>query len=104
MIPANITAVIIPGGAGTNASAAPGYSPDTVTVVIGVNNTVVWTNNDTVDHTVFSKSVPTGAATFASPIIAAGGNYTQTFTVAGTYEYYCSLHAWMTGTVIVKSG
>jgi plastocyanin len=96
-------AVTIPKGARAGPSAAPGYSPDTITVVIGINNTVTWTNNDTVDHTVASSSVPAGAANFTSPMIAPAGTYTYTFTVPGTYSYYCTLHAWMTGTVIVKA-
>ncbi len=96
-------AVTIPKGTGAGPSAAPGYSPDTITVVIGINNTVTWTNNDTVDHTVASSSVPAGAANFTSPMIAPAGTYTYTFTVSGTYSYYCTLHAWMTGTVIVKA-
>ena len=58
--------VNIPVGAGVGASAAPGFAPENVTVVIGVNNTVMWTNNDTenggTDHTVTSLSVPSGAA------------------------------------------
>ncbi|MDA4117925.1 MAG: cupredoxin domain-containing protein [Thaumarchaeota archaeon] len=96
--------VTIPSGAGVGASAAPGYTPDTITVVIGVNNTVTWTNSDTVNHTVYSTSVPTGASAFNSPMITPGGTYTQTFTVPGTYSYHCNIHSWMTGTVIVKSG
>ncbi|MDA4115316.1 MAG: cupredoxin domain-containing protein [Thaumarchaeota archaeon] len=97
--------VNIPVGAGAGASAAPGYAPENVTVVIGVNNTVEWTNNDTqnggTDHTVTSLSVPSGAASFDSGIIADGATFTQTFTVPGTYEYHCTIHAWMTGSVVV---
>jgi plastocyanin len=91
-------------GAGAGKSGAPGYSPDTITVVIGVNNTVVWTNDDSVIHTVYSSCTPAGVAAFNSPHIAPGATYSQTFTVAGTYTYYCTLHSWMSGTVIVKSG
>jgi plastocyanin len=93
--------VQMPVGASVGPTAAPGYSPENVTVVIGVNNTVTWTNNDTADHTVVSLSVPPTAATFNSGIIASGAVFTQTFTVPGTYEYHCSLHAWMTGSVVV---
>jgi plastocyanin len=99
--------VKIPVGAGSGPTAAPGYSPENVTVVIGVNNTVTWTNNDTAgaapgtDHTVVSLSVPPAAAAFNSGIMAPGAVFTQTFTVPGTYEYHCSLHAWMTGSVVV---
>jgi plastocyanin len=99
--------VTIPVGAGAGPAAAPGYSPENVTVVIGVNNTVTWTNNDTAGaapgtvHTVVSLSVPPTATTFNSGIMAPGAVFTQTFTVPGTYEYHCSLHAWMTGSVVV---
>lgn len=103
----SMVAVTIPQGAGAGPSAAPGYSPDNVTVIIGVNNTVVWTNGDTVnggtDHTVTSVSVPAGASSFDSGIMAAGTTFTQTFTVPGTYHYHCTLHSWMTGTVVVKA-
>ena len=97
--------VNIPAGAGAGPSAAPGYLPENVTVVIGVNNTVEWTNNDTAnggtDHTVTSLSVPSGAAPFDSGIMKEGANFTQTFTTPGTYEYHCSIHSWMTGSVVV---
>jgi plastocyanin len=95
------TSVEIPKGAGTGPSAAPGYAPDTITVVIGVNNTVTWTNDDTVAHTVTSVS---GNGTVSSGNFVPGATYTYTFTAPGTYDYYCEYHAWMTGTVIVKSG
>jgi plastocyanin len=100
-----VVVVSIPAGAGAGASAAPGYAPDNVTVVIGVNNTVEWTNNDTqnggTDHTVTSTSVPSGAKSFDSGIMAEGATFTQTFTVPGTYEYHCTIHSWMTGSVVV---
>lgn len=99
-----VVVVTIPAGSGVQ-SGAPGYTPDNVTVVIGVNNTVMWTNNDTqnsgTDHTVTSVSVPSGAASFDSGIMAEGANFTQTFTVPGTYEYHCTIHSWMTGSVLV---
>jgi plastocyanin len=97
--------VKIPVGSGAGPSAAPGYTPENVTVVIGVNNTVEWTNNDTAnggtDHTVTSLSVPSGATPFDSGIMAAGATFSQTFTVPGTYDYHCTLHAWMAGSVVV---
>jgi plastocyanin len=93
--------VTIPVGAG-DPSSPPGYSPDTVTVVIGVNNTVMWRNNDTgTDHTATSTSVPAGASSFDSGNLASGETYSHTFTVPGTYHYNCIYHSWMTGTVVV---
>jgi plastocyanin len=100
---ANTVSVAIPAGASTNTTAA-GYDPDKVTVVIGVNNTIVWTNDDSVNHTVYSTCTPAGAVAFTSPLIAPGGSYNETFTVAGTYTYHCNLHPWMTGIIIVESG
>jgi len=103
---AQTTVVVnIPAGAGVGPSAAPGFSPQNVTVVIGVNNTVMWTNNDTnnggTDHTVTSSSVPSGAAAFDSGIMKEGATFTQTFMTPGTYEYHCSIHSWMKGSVVV---
>jgi len=88
-------------GASTNQSSL-GYSPSTVTLVIGVNNTVTWTNNDATIHTVTSFSVPTGAKSFNSGTLSPGGTFTYAFTVAGTYRYGCEIHPWMQGTIIVK--
>lgn len=94
--------VTIPNGAGTSPASAPGYLPDNITVVIGVNNTVTWVNGDPAFHSVYSSTVPTGASAFHSPNLGFRDNFTQTFNVAGTYYYYCSLHSWMTGSVTVE--
>ena len=84
-------------GAATNVN-SQGYSPATVTVVIGVNNTVVWTNNDAVFHTVTATD-----GSFNSGTIFSGQTWSHTFTQPGSYSYYfCQYHPWMKGTVIVK--
>ena len=80
-----------------------GYSPDTITVVAGVNATVVWTNKDTAVHTV--TSIPGDPANFSSsesPGLSPGGTYKNTFTKPGTYVYHCIYHTFMVGIVIVK--
>ena len=78
------------------------YSPKVVTVVIGVNNTVQWTNKDTALHTVTSNAGD--PASFNSGPIQTNATFVYTFTIAGTYDYYCTFHpGWMNGTVIVKS-
>ena len=80
-----------------------GFSPDTVTVVIGKNNTVLWTNDDAAAHTVTSNSGD--PASFDSgtsgPLTTHGGTFQFTFAVPGTYHYHCSFHSWMQGTVVV---
>ena len=97
--PATVT-VDMPPGVGSNQ--ALNFQPATITVVIGVNNTIKWVNSDTVAHTVMSTS---GPAEFGNDgTIAAGATFTWTMTTAGTYQYECSLHPTnMHGTVIVKS-
>jgi len=81
--------------AGTDTT-SPGYSPQQIVVVIGVNNTVTWVNNDNVPHTVTAKD-----GSFDSGNLNPGQSFTYTFTKAGTYAYTCTYHSWMNGTVIV---
>jgi plastocyanin len=91
----------------TSGAAIPpnkGFAPDNITVVMGENNTVTWTNNDSNIHTVTSTAVPPGAAPFDSGYLNQGQTFTYTFTVAGKYAYHCQLHPWMTGTVTVIAG
>ncbi|HKW05882.1 MAG TPA: cupredoxin domain-containing protein [Nitrososphaerales archaeon] len=90
------TPVSIQAGSATNTTKIY-YSPSSITVKIGVNNTVTWTNNDQASHTVTDKGV------FDSGVLSPGQTFTYTFTTPGTYHYYCTIHPWMTGTVIVES-
>ncbi len=96
--------VVIPVGSGTNQSSA-GYSPSAITVVIGVNNTVIWLNNDTAPHTVTPSTEPaSGNWSVGSGNLDPGKSYQFTFTVPGKYTYGCAYHSWMHGTVVVKAG
>jgi plastocyanin len=74
------------------------YSPQTLTVVLGFNNTVTWVNNDSVPHTVTAT-----LGSFNSGNMNAGQSWSYTFTTPGTYTYYCAYHHWMTGTIVVKA-
>jgi plastocyanin len=70
---------------------------DAETVEVPVGTKVTWVNKDTTVHTVVSKD-----KTFtSSPGLDTGDNYSYVFTKAGTYNYYCSLHPFMTGKVVV---
>ena len=76
------------------------FSPRVIKVVIGVNSTVTWVNNDSVDHTVTSIT-----GLFNSQILPPGGTYSFAFTTAGNYTYGCEFHPLMKGTIVVlKSG
>ena len=88
--------VIIQNGAGENLHL--GFDPSKITIVIGVNNTVVWKNEDSDWHTAHSN-IPE----FNSGLIQAGDSFTHTFLRAGTYPYHCDPHPWMTGVVFVKA-
>ena len=74
------------------------FFPTTITVVIGVNNTVIWTNDDSAEHTVTATN-----HSFNSGFIEPDQSFTYTFTNPGTYTYYCTIHPWMKGTVIVRA-
>jgi plastocyanin len=87
--------VMINLGAGGSSNPS-GFAPDTIRVVIGVNNTVTWVNNDGIDHTATSDT-----GLFNSEIIPPGGSYSFTFTTPGTYTYGCEFHPLMKGTVVV---
>lgn len=71
------------------------FSPANLTVA--VNTTVVWTNNDSWDHTVTSDN-----GQFNSGHISAGATFSKQFTATGTFPYHCDLHSGMTGTVTVQ--
>jgi len=89
--------VVMPVGVGDNIKLD--FSPAVITVIIGTNNTVTWTNQDSTTHTVTATD-----NSFNSGDIKAGASWTYTFTTPGNYTYYCIYHsAWMKGTVIVKS-
>lgn len=77
------------------------FNPQVITVVIGVNNTVVWTNYDNFVHDVMAVSGPTTGP--ESGDLAPGAVYSFTFTIPGNYSYYCAYHPWMTGEVIVEN-
>ena len=75
-----------------------GYKFDPQVLTVPVGTTVVWTNHDDVPHTVTSTD-----KTFkSSGALDQGDTYSYTFTAAGTFNYYCTLHPFMTAKVIVQ--
>jgi plastocyanin len=79
-----------------------GFSPKNIIVVVGVNNTVVWTNKDSVIHTVYSRSVPVGVSPFHSSELSTGDTFKITLNITGVYDYFCSIHpGTMTGSITV---
>jgi plastocyanin len=70
------------------------FEPAQLTVKAGT--TVTWKNRDDIPHTVVS------AGKFRSKAMDTDDNYSFTFTAAGDYPYFCSLHPHMTGTIKVE--
>jgi len=71
------------------------FDPETVTVAPGT--TVTWTNKDEIPHTLAS----TDKSFQGSGGLDTGDSYSYTFTKPGTYSYYCTLHPFMKGQVVV---
>ena len=77
------------------------FIPSTVTIPMG--GTVTWENNDTAAHTSTAGSATEGpSGVFDSSLIMAGSSFSHTFDEAGTFDYFCMVHPWMAGTVIVE--
>ena len=70
------------------------FGPETLTVPAGT--TVTWTNRDDIPHTVVSTD-----GVFKSKVRDTDEKFSYTFTKAGTYPYFCSVHPKMTGKVVV---
>ena len=76
------------------------YIPYEVTIDVG--GTVTWSNDDTAAHTVTSGSAADGPdGLFDSGLFMAATTFSHTFDKEGTFDYFCMVHPWMVGTVIV---
>jgi plastocyanin len=88
-------------GAGAQTSAAVQidnfhYTPPTLIVAPGT--TVTWKNDDDSPHSVREKD-----GKFKSAALDTDDTFSQTFATPGEYEYFCSIHPYMTGKIVVKS-
>jgi len=71
------------------------FGPATLTVPVGT--TVTWTNRDDIPHTVVSTD-----GVFKSKVLDTDEKFSFTFSKAGSFPYFCSIHPKMTGKVIVQ--
>jgi plastocyanin len=90
----SITAPPAPAGGGQVTIDGFAFAPTTLTVSAGT--TVTWTNRDEEPHTVAATD-----GSFHSPGMGTGASFTHTFSTAGTFDYVCSIHPMMHGTVVV---
>jgi len=107
-IPISVSAIqtievsIIPGSSVSTFCGAfrPCYVPARAEIDRG--GTVTWKNDDTAAHTVTSGSPIEGPdGEFDSSLFMSGITYTHQFNQDGIYPYFCTIHPWMVGTVIV---
>jgi predicted secreted protein with PEFG-CTERM motif len=74
------------------------------TVVITAGGTVTWENTDNAAHTATSGSPSDGPdGVWDSSLMMVNGSYSVTLDDEGTYPYFCMVHPWMQGTVIVEA-
>jgi plastocyanin len=71
------------------------FEPARLTVKPGT--TVTWTNRDDIPHTVASDD-----RRLKSKVLDTDESYSFTFSTPGEYQYFCSLHPHMTGTIVVE--
>jgi plastocyanin len=72
------------------------YAPKELTIAPGTR--VVWTNKDETPHTVTSND-----KSFASKGLDTGDKFEHTFATPGDFDYICTVHPFMTGTVHVRA-
>jgi plastocyanin len=85
------------GGGGTEVSMEDtSFQPGNVTVKAG--DSVTWTNNDSIGHDVTADDFESGEPGAMNE----GDTFAHTFDTAGTFDYVCSVHPGMEGTVKVE--
>ena len=72
------------------------YSPNPVEIAVG--DTVTWTNQDEVPHTATGED----RDVLQSGTISPGASFSQVFSEAGEFGYFCEFHPNMTGTIVVQ--
>lgn len=93
--------VLIPQGAAIPDDGQIYYDPQVINVKVG--SVIAWDNVDSTVHTVTSGVAPADAdGIFDSEMMLAGDVYEFKFTEVGSYDYYCTFHPWMVGTVNVE--
>jgi plastocyanin len=78
-----------------NPDVVESYNP--LAIEIDSGTTVIWSNDDFVAHTVTDVD-----KTFDSEFIQSGSTWSYTFEEPGELDYFCILHPWMKGSILVK--
>jgi amicyanin len=86
--------------AATYRVAMQGYAFAPASLTVPAGSTVTWTNQDTAPHDVKTTS---GPVSIHSPMLSKGQSWSFTFTAAGSYGYYCTVHPDMTAGITVRA-
>jgi amicyanin len=86
------------GGGGGAEVSMEGIAFQPAEVTVSAGDTVTWTNNDSVGHDVTADSFSSGEP----GAMASGDTFEHTFEEAGTFDYVCTVHPGMEGTVVVE--
>jgi amicyanin len=99
MTAAVLAAAVLPGRTQSPASAVSidnfTFNPQKLTVKAGT--TVTWTNKDDIPHAIAAVGKE-----FKSKVLDTDNSFSFAFTTPGSYDYFCSLHPHMTGTIVVE--
>lgn len=96
MFSSNVNATTIPIAVSSNV-----FTPSNVSCNVG--DTIKWNWVDGV-HNTTSQSIPAGATAWAAPIDNSNLTFSYVISVAGTYNYDCTFHPGMAGTIVASSG
>ena len=78
------------------------FSPQAIAIY--EHDNILWYNGDTAVHTITSGTSSGGPdGNFDSGLIMSGTTFSHTFNESGNYDYFCMIHPWMTGKVVVKN-
>lgn len=81
---------------GASTMGASAYDPNPFTISLVVQSTVKWRNLDGIAHTVTADDATWGSANM-NPTFT----YSHIFTSPGTYNYHCTIHPGMVGSIVV---
>ncbi len=99
----SLKTVTIPSGTGSPGCERANLCYFPSTIVINQGGSIEWNNKDGAAHTVTSGNPSDGPdSIFDSSLFMGGEKYKADFNTKGTFEYFCMVHPWMEGKVIVK--
>ena len=76
------------------------FMPDPVTISVG--GEIIWTASNNEPHTITAGSPASGPNGTFDGFLSPGAEFTHKFEEAGEYPYFCNVHPWLEGTVIVQ--